>query len=193
MRIAVAALFGAIVIFLWQFVSHMLLPIGEMGFRAPQNESVVLQAASSGLQAPGVYLLPWLAPEKMNDPKAVQDWTERAKDNPFLFVVVAPPNTLVTSMIPELARQFVINLLGALLVAFVLAGTAWGFGMRVLGAAIFGVFGWLLDIVPLWNWYKFPTDYMIGNLLDQGIGWLLAGVVIAWWLGRRRARRAATL
>lgn len=96
-------------------------------------------------------------------------------------------------MLPELGRQFVINLLGALLVAFMLAGTAWSFGMRVLGATIFGVFGWLLDIVPLWNWYKFPADYVVGNLLDQGIGWLLAGIVIAWWLGRRNARRAVAL
>ncbi|MGH8214569.1 MAG: hypothetical protein ACREPZ_02580 [Rhodanobacteraceae bacterium] len=190
MRIAIAALFGAIVIFLWQFASHMLLPIGEMGFRAPQNESVVLQAATRGLPASGVYLLPYLAPEKMNDPVAVKDWTDRAKQSPSLFAVVAPPNTVVTNMVPELIRQFVINLLGALLVAFVLAGTAWGFGMRVLGAVVFGVFGWLLDIVPLWNWYKFPADYVVGNLLDQGVGWLLAGIAIAWWLGRRRARRA---
>jgi hypothetical protein len=193
MRIAVAALSGAIVIFLWQFVSHMLLPIGEMGFRAPQNEAVVLQAASSGLPASGVYLLPYLAPEKMKDAAAVQDWTQRAQKNPSLFVVVSPASTIVTNMLPELGRQFVIDLLGALLVAFMLAGTAWGFGMRVLGATIFGVFGWLLDIVPLWNWYKFPADYVVGNLLDQGIGWLLAGIVIAWWLGRRNARRAVEL
>jgi hypothetical protein len=190
MRIAVAALSGAIVIFLWQFVSHMLLPIGEMGFRAPQNEAGVLQAAGSGLPASGMYLLPYLAPEKMKDAAAVQDWTRRAQKNPFLFVVVNPTNTIGAGMLPELGRQFVINLLGALLVAFMLAGTAWSFGMRVLGATIFGVFGWLLDIVPLWNWYKFPADYVVGNLLDQGIGWLLAGIVIAWWLGRRSARRA---
>jgi hypothetical protein len=193
MRIAIAALFGAIVIFLWQFVSHMLLPIGEMGFRAPQNEGVVLQAASSGLPDSGMYLLPYLAPEKMNDAAAVQDWTGRAQKNPFLFVVVGPANTVVTNMAPELARQFVIDLLGALLIAFVLAGTAWGFGMRVLGAVVFGVFGWLLDIVPMWNWYKFPADYVVGNLLDQGIGWLLAGIAIAWWLGRRGARRAVAV
>jgi hypothetical protein len=168
----------------------MLLPIGEMGFRTPQNEAVVLQAASSGLPDSGMYLLPYLAPEKMKDAAAVQDWTARAQKNPSLFVVVSPANTVVTNMLPELSRQFVINLLGALLIAFVLAGTAWGFGMRVLGAAIFGVFGWLLDIVPLWNWYKFPADYVVGNLLDQGIGWLLAGIVIAWWLGRHSARRA---
>jgi hypothetical protein len=179
MRIAVAALSGAIVIFLWQFVSHMLLPIGEMGFRAPQNETAVLQAASSGLPDPGMYSLPYLAPEKMNDATAVQDWTRRAQKNPFLFVVVSPTNTIGAGMLPELGWQFVINLLGALLVAFVLAGTAWGFGVRVLVAVVFGVFGWRLDIVALWNRYKFPAEYMVGNLLDQGVGWLLAGIVIA--------------
>lgn len=33
----------------------------------------------------------------------------------------------------------------------------------------------------------FDGDYVIGNLLEQGIGWLLAGLAMAWWLGRRRA------
>ena len=187
MRIAVAALFGAIVIFLWQFVSHMVLPIGEMGFRAPQNEQAVLQAAVGSLPASGIYLLPYLAPDKMKDPAAVQAWTAEAQKNPALFVAVSPPNTMGTDMAPELVKQFVTNLLGALLVAFMLAATAWSFGMRVLGSTIFGVFGWLLNIVPMWNWYRFPADYMLGNLLDQGIGWLLAGIAIAWWLGRRRA------
>jgi hypothetical protein len=193
MRIAVAALFGAIVMFLWQFVSHMVLPIGVMGFRAPQNENVVLQAAASGLPSTGVYLLPYLAPDKMKDPAAVQAWTAQAQKNPSMFVVVGPSNTMATDMAPELIKQFITNLLGALLVAFVLAATSWSFGMRVLGALTFGIFGWLLNIVPMWNWYRFPADYMIGNLLDQGIGWLLAGIAMAWWLGRRRATLAPAI
>ncbi len=187
MRVAIAALLGAIVIFLWQFTSHMLLPIGEMGFRAPQNESAVLQAVGSGLPGTGMYLLPYLAPQKKSDAAAVQDWSQRAQKNPFLFVVVAPANPSVTNMAPQLTRQFVTNFLGALLIASVLAATAWSFGMRVLGALAFGIFGWLLDIVPMWTWYQFPPDFIIGNLLDQGIGWLLAGIAMAWWLGRRRA------
>jgi len=193
MRIAVAALSGAIVIFLWQFVSHMFLPIGGMGFRAPQNEQAVLQAAASGLPATGVYLLPYLAPEKMNVPAARQAWTEKAQKNPSLFVVVSPPNRMATNMAPALIKQFVTNLLGALLVAFVLAATAWTFGTRVLTAFAFGIFGWLLDIVPMWTWYQFPPDYIIGNLLDQGIGWLLAGIAMAWLLGRRRATLVPTV
>ncbi len=193
MRIAVAALFGAIVVFLWQFVSHMILPIGVMGFRAPQNEQAVLQTAASGLPESGIYLLPYLAPEKMKDAAAMQEWTQRAQKNPAMFVVVSPPNTMAANMAPELIKQFVTNLLGALLIAFVLGAAAWSFGMRVLGALAFGIFGWLLDIVPMWTWYKFPADYVIGNLLDQGTGWLLAGIAMAWWLGRRRTKLAPAI
>ena len=53
------------------------------------------------------------------------------------------------------------------------------------GATAIGVFGWLANIVPQWNWYRFPADFAFGNLIDEGVGWLLAGVAIAWWLGRR--------
>jgi len=88
-------------------------------------------------------------------------------------------------MAPQLVKQFITNLLGAFLIAFVLAATAWTMSMRVIGSVAFGVFGWLLNIVPQWNWYRFPADFMVGNLLEQGIGWLLAGVAMAWWLGRR--------
>ncbi len=185
MRIVIAALLGSIVMFFWQFASHMLLPIGEMGFRAPANEDVVIQAIATGTPAAGIYGLPYIAPEKWQDESANRAWAEKAKAHRFSFVVVADPPADPASMGPQLGKQFVSNFLGALIIAFVLAATAWGFGARVLGSLGFGVFGWLLNILPQWNWYRFPTDFLIGGLLDQGIGWLLAGIPIAWWLGRR--------
>ena len=185
MRIIIAALLGAIVMFLWQFVSHMLLPIGEMGFRAPQNEDVVIQAIASGTPASGIYGLPYIDMKDFEDEAKQKAWVEKAKANRFAFVVVSEPQADPASMGPQLGKQFVANLLGALIIAFVLAATTWGFGARVLGSLGFGLFGWLLNIVPQWNWYRFPSDFMLGGLLDQGIGWLLAGIPIAWWLGRR--------
>lgn len=186
MRIGTAALFGAIVMFLWQFAAHALLPIGEMGFRVSQNEDVVLQAITDGLPQTGVYLLPSIDPAKMDDEATMDAWVEKARANPNAFVVVAGPNPDAGSMGKELGTQFIINLVAALLAAWLLAATAWGFGARVLGAAAIGVFGWLANIVPQWNWYRFPVDFLLGNLLEQAVGWLLAGIAIAWWLGRRR-------
>lgn len=185
MRIGIAALLGAIVIFFWQFASHMLLPVGEMGFRAPQNEDAVLQAVGSGLPPGGIYYLPYIDPAKMNDATVGKAWAEKAKANPYVFAVVASPPQDPASMGPQLGKQFASNLLAALIAAWLLAATAWGFGARVLGATAIGVFGWLANIVPQWNWYRFPSDFALGGLIDQGVGWLLAGVAIAWWLGRK--------
>lgn len=185
MRIGIAALLGAIVLFVWQFVSHTLLPVGEMGFRAPQNENVVLQAVSAGLPGPGIYALPYIDPARMNDDAVMNAWVEKEKANPLAFVVVAAPDPAAGGMGRQLGTQFASNLLAALLATWLLAATAWGFGARVAGATAIGVFGWLANIVPQWNWYRFPADFAFGNLIDEGVGWLLAGVAIAWWLGRR--------
>lgn len=187
MRVIIAALLGAIVLFFWQFVSHTMLPIGEMGFRAPQNEDVVIQAIASGTPAPGIYALPYIDMENYGNEAALKAWAEKAKANRFSFVVVSDPQTDPESMGRQLGTQFVSNFLGALIVASLLGATAWGFGARVIGSLGFGVFGWLLNIVPQWSWYSFPGDFMLGGLLDQGIGWLLAGIPIAWWLGRAKS------
>ena len=186
MRIAIAALLGAVVMFVWQFIAHMLLPIGMMGFHMPQNEDAVLSAVSTGLtERPGIYMLPSVDPAKMGDEATMNAWAEKASKNPNVFAVVNAPAPDPKSMTPQLVKQFVTDFLGAALIAFVLAATAWTFGLRIVGSIVFGLFGWLLNIVPLWNWYRFPSDFMVGNLLEQGIGWGLAGVAISWWLGRR--------
>lgn len=189
MRIVVAALLAAIVLFFWQFASHTLLPIGEMGFRAPQNEDAVLSVVASGLGPPGIYHLPHIDDARMNDEAALKAWAEKAGAHPYAFVVVAPPIADAGDMTRQLATQFVTNFLAALVAASLLASAALGFGARAMAATALGVFGWLANAVPQWNWYLFPRDFVVGGLLDQGIGWLLAGIAMAWWFGRRRQRR----
>lgn len=185
MRIGIAALIGAIILFVWQTISHMALPIGEMGFRVAPDEDPIIQSIAAGAPEAGVYMLPGLDPAKYGDPATMAAWEAKAKSNRFSFLVVSPAQADPMNMVPNLSKQFVSNLLAALLATWLLAATAWTFGTRVLGGLAFGLFGWLANIVPQWNWYRFPTDFVIGGLLDQGIGWLLAGVGIAWWLGRR--------
>lgn len=194
MRIGIAALLGAIVIFIWQFAAHMILPIGQMGFRLPTSEDAVLHAVAAELPQPGIYILPSLDPAKMSDEVALKAWGQKSAVNPYAFVVVnaSDPNVASNGMGRQLGTQFVSNFIGALLAAWLLAATAWSFAGRVIGAAVIGLFGWLANIVPHWTWYRFPPDYMIGTGIDQVVGWLLAGVAIAWWLGRGEARGFAS-
>ena len=188
MRIGIAALIGAIVIFIWQSISHMFLPIGNMGFRMPANEGVVIESIASGAPDSGIYMLPALDPAKWNDEAAMAEWETRAKANRFSFVVVSPAQENPASMAKALTVQFVCSFIMALVIAWLLAAAPWSFGMRVAGSAAVGIGGWAMNSLPLWSWYKFPTDYVLGTFIDQTIGWALAGVAIAWWLGRRRKR-----
>jgi hypothetical protein len=60
-----------------------------------------------------------------------------------------------------------------------------GFQKRVMAAGALGLFAWLTISVPYWNWYMFPVSFTFGALIEQVVGWVLAGAAIAWWLGRR--------
>ena len=186
MRIVIAALIGAIAIFIWQTISHTFLPIGEMGFRQPASEESVMQSIASGMPESGIYMLPSLDPAKWGDEAAMAEWETRAKANRFSFVVVSPPQENPASMAKALTVQFICSFIMALVIAWLLAAAPWSFGMRVAGSGAIGIGGWVMNSLPLWGWYKFPADYAVGTFLDQTIGWTLAGLGIAWWLGRKR-------
>jgi hypothetical protein len=186
MRVFITGLIGGIVFFLWGAFAHMALPIGEMGMEGPTDEAAVMAGLRQGLPSEGVYYLPYLAPAQMQDDAATTAYSARALASPYAFVVYQPEGRDPMDMGRNLGIQFVSDTLSAMVVAFVLALGSLGFGRRVMVAAAIGLFSWLTVSVPYWNWYRFPTDFTVGNLLEQVIGWALAGAAMAWWLGRTR-------
>lgn len=186
MRVLIAGILGGIVLFIWGAVAHMVLPIGNMGMKVATAEDPVISVLRDNLPGEGVYMVPGLAPEKMSDEAAGKAYSEKAKANPNAFIVYQPQGQDGMEMTDNLVKQFIGVTLSALIAAFVLALGAFGFGKRVLISVLLGSFAWLAISVPYWNWYRFPLDFTIGSLLEQVLGWLLAGVAMAWWLGRGR-------
>jgi hypothetical protein len=185
MRAFIAGLIGGIVFFVWGAVAHMVLPIGEMGMGAAGNEDAILAALRENLPGEGVYTVPGLSPAQMANEAAVKAYSEKAKANPYAFIVYQPVGKDGMDMTGNLVKQFLSDTLSALVVAFVLALGAFGFAKRVFIATALGLFSWLTLTVPYWNWYRFPLDFSLGNLLEQVLGWMIAGIAMAWWLGRR--------
>ena len=186
MRVFITGLIGGIVFFVWGAFAHMALPIGEMGMKGPSDEAAVMAGLKQGLPSEGIYYLPYLSPAQMKDEAATKAYSAQAVSNPYAFVVYQPQGRDPMDMGRNLGIQFVSDTLSAMVVAFVLALGNLGFGRRVTVAAAVGLFSWLTVSVPYWNWYRFPTDFTVGNLLEQVIGWALAGAAMAWWLGRTR-------
>jgi hypothetical protein len=188
MRILMAGLIGGIVMFIWGSVVHTLLPIGEMGLHVPTDQPAALSALAQTAKAgEGIYMYPSMAPEQMGDKAAMAAFVEANKDSPFAFVVYQPGgNPIFGSMAPNLVKQLVSDILAALVAAWILAMLVTGFQKRVVVASALGLFAWLTISVPYWNWYMFPVSFTLGALIEQVVGWGLAGAAIAWWLGRRQ-------
>ena len=51
-KILIGGVVGGIIIFFWGFVSHMVLPIGEMGIKQVPNEDALAAAMKADVPGP---------------------------------------------------------------------------------------------------------------------------------------------
>ena len=190
MRIAIAAIIGGIVMFLWGAIAHTMLPLGEVGMPTAVEQDAALTAiAGSATQGEGIYMLPGMDPAMYADEAANRAFVEANRDKPYALVIYQPGgNPALENMGPNLGKQWASDTLAGAVLAWILSLGAWGFRRRLAVAAAAGLFSWLSISVPYWNWYMFPLDFTLANLVEQGVGWVLGGAGIAWWLGRGEKR-----
>ena len=189
MRVLVAALMGGIVMFIWGAVAHMALGLGNVGMHQPMEQGNILAGLRDGLgNQPGVYIVPSIDPAKMHDKAVMEAYSALATKAPYAFIVYMPQGEDLSDMSGQLPRQWASDTLSALALAFVMGLAAFSFMTRLSIALAASVFAWLSTLVPYWNWYRFPTNFTLAALIEQVVGWLLAGAVMAWWLGRNGRR-----
>ena len=188
MRILMAGLLGGLVLFFWGFVANMLLPLGMLGYEYPVAEDPVLATLQTNLPREGVYMVPGITEQQYADPAASEAFAKKSAASPFAFIVYQPQGENALDMLDELGLQLASSVLASVLLAWVLSLAPWAFGKRVMVSVALGVFAWTAVAAPLWTWYRFPADYVGGMLVQQVVGWLLAGAAMAWVLGRRVRR-----
>ena len=71
----------------------------------------------------------------------------------------------------------IIGLVGALIAANL--SSALGYWPRVLLLAAIGALATIDIDASYWNWYAFPTPFLLAQFLDHVGGWFLAGLVLA--------------
>lgn len=177
-RVLLAALLGGLAVFVWSFISHMVFQIEGTGVRTLPSEDVTLEALRGSVPEAGFYIFPLMGdPSKATKEEEAQ-WAEKYRTGPAGILVYRPlggefnfPRLLVVELLS--------NILAALIVAFLLARLMGSYLQRVLIVAALGIFAWLSISASYWNWYGFPTDFILPEGLDQFLGWLIAGLVIA--------------
>lgn len=187
-RIIFAGFIGGIVMFVWSFVVHQLLPLPqEMSPQQIQNEDAVVAALKQSITDPGVYAFPWTDMSQSMTPEQKQAWTDRYAAGPIGLLVYRPVGEEPMSP-KQMVIEGVADILAAIVAAAILAMMACTFAGRVAAAFAIGVIAWLCISVSNWNWWGFPLEYIGGEAIDIVGGWLIAGIVMAMMIGK--ARRA---
>jgi hypothetical protein len=187
-RIILAAILGGVVMFVWNFVAHDLLPLGEMGVKVIPNEDAVTSALQTNLgDTPGVYFFPsgGLTPDATAEQKkeAMKKMEEQMASNAGGMLIYRPKR--IFNFPKRLVIQFATDVAEALLAIFLLAQTRiTGFGGKVGFVLTAGILAAITTNVPYANWYGFPKDFTMGQMIIQVIGFLLVGIVAALMLKR---------
>jgi hypothetical protein len=186
-RIVLAAILGGLLMFVWGAVSHMLLPFQREALKPVPNEAAVLSALSTDLGQPGMYYFPWIDMSGNATPEQKADWERRLASGPS-GLMIYKPNGGETMSPRQLVSEFVSCAIAAFLGALLLVQLPGGLGRRALSLSLVGVAAWLSISVSQWTWYGFSTPFLLGDLVDQFGGWLLAGFGMAAVLKPRRIR-----
>ena len=194
-RIFFAGILGGIVMFIWNFVGHDLLPLGEMGVRIMTNEDAVTGALQTNLgDASGFYIFPsgGLTPGATREQrKAAMKKAEEQMAAGAAGVLIYRPKRIF-NFPKRLIIQVGTDVAEALLAVFLLAQTGiGGFSGKVGFVLTAGILAAITTNVPYANWYGFPKDFTLGQMAIQIVGFLLVGIVAALMLGKRSATAPA--
>jgi hypothetical protein len=189
-KVIVGAVVAGIVVFCWGAIAHMALPIGTMGIRPIPGEDKVIAAIKDTIREPGFYFIPGRDMSKPQSKSEEEAYAAKVRQGPSGVMVIHPEGS--ESMSPgQLLTELGSSVVAALVAALVLTHVRSGYFGRVLVVTAMGLFGFLSILVSYWNWYGFPTDFTIGAVLDEVIGWFLAGLVLAAIIRPAKIERVA--
>jgi hypothetical protein len=191
-RILLAGLLGAIAMFVWSAIAHMMLPLGHAGIKELPNESVVLDAMKTAVgDKGGLYLFPGLGvgdnPTKQQEEEAMKSYGEKLANNPSGLLMYHPAGSRPMVMGKWLTVEFLKQLLVSILAVFLLAQTRIAtYGGRVGFVFVVGLVAAITTNVSYWNWYGFPRAYTAPYMTIEIVGFLCAGLAAALvWRGQK--------
>jgi hypothetical protein len=180
-RVLLAGILGGIAMFIWGFIAHVVLPLGEYGVSTFSNEQGILESVHTATGGKdGLYV----APAKM-EPGATA--------SPTVFMAYRTSVSMtedLSSMLPQMLSNLGITIVASIILAGVLGAMAVGFAARVAWSAAAGLMASLVTDGPYHVWYGFPVDYTLAQIVEIVVCFLVAGIVIALVLPKDRAVNA---
>lgn len=181
--LTLGALLGGLVAFGWSAVSWMVLTWHYTPMMSFTNEDAVAQVLAENALRGGMYWLPGPPPDYASlkgDARKAADAAMQAKmkRGPFMLGVVQAD--VQDDMVRQMAGALLFDILAALLITMLVMKTSrMTYGGRVMFIVTAALAVAIIAEVPNWIWFHYGTRFVLVNMADIVVAWLLAGLVIA--------------
>jgi hypothetical protein len=183
-RIVLSGIAGAVLVFLMSTVFHLATRLGEVGVKGIANEDAVMATLRSEIHESGFYYFPGpnMAPgrtkEQMDADNAAYMAKYKAGPNGIIILNTGGEDF---NFPKHILNQFLFSLLSGLLIAWILQVTAaaTSYGTRLGIVIVIAITGATIYTLPYWNWYGFPGNYIVAELVTWTVSWFVAGLAMA--------------
>ena len=193
-KILLSGILGGVVAFIWSAIVHMNPVTGHLGLSVmnEKGEDAVMAALKSDVSQPGLYFFPGCDMSKAMTKEQEAAWIAKCKAGPVGFLLYDPNGRDPMDMTQQLVVEFLATMLCGLIAASVLSATVGSVRCRATMVAMMGLFTWLAISISQWTWYRFPFSFIALDAIDQVIGWLLAGFLMARMIQPAQTQPTAT-
>jgi hypothetical protein len=187
-RVFVATLLGGIALFVWAAFSHSVLLIGA-GFTPLPEEDKIVGVLNSSIKERGLYFFPG-RDFRHSTPEQEAIWLEKHRTGPAGMIIYRPVGGDPFSP-SKLLIQLLASFLTAGIISFVVSLMAAPYWQRVAATTLLGILTSSAVSIIYWNWYEYPTSFFVAQIVDQVVGFFLAGLLISSIITSRKADRGA--
>lgn len=174
-----ATIVGAIVLFAWSALSHLVLPWYRPSLTRAADEVALARSLRAYAPVAGLYVVPF-------------DDTDRRPGTLEALVSVLPNGPRV-SPTTQIIRGFALQAIAVFIVVGILRRCHANSYVDIVGLC--STVGFVVGFASggfYWNWFNFPLLYAAVYTMDAWIGWTVAGLCVASLLTRRTDGVAAT-
>ena len=175
-RAILSIIFGTIILFVWNAVSWMALPFHSSVMHTIPDNAMDFEHVKRSMPETGIYHFPGF-PET-NTPEAMAALETTLENGPRI-TMMAYINEPTTFFAPStFLISLLSNFLTVLLILFIVSKLRVKNLKEMLTVTIvLAVIAALVGDIATMNWYLFPFDYTMINILDKIIGFMLLGLL----------------